>query len=78
MVGRLTSQGRANRVASKMPPLLCHHKFGESLERISPLQTEEFLDILSPVSVHPFLKVAFRVFLREKEGRKTAPQKTVL
>src|SRR5258708_9404951 len=56
---------------------LCHDQLSESLERISPLQTEEFLDILSPVSVHPFLKVAFRVFLRQKEGRQAAPQKTV-
>ena len=57
---------------------LCHDQLGESLERISPLQTEEFLDILSPVSVHPLLKVAFWVVLRQKEGRKAAPQKTVL
>src|ERR1700730_9925620 len=57
---------------------LCHDQLSESLERISPLQTEEFLDILSPVSVHPFLKVAFLVYLRQKEGRKAAPQKTVL
>src|SRR5205807_8909464 len=56
---------------------LCHGKLGESLERISPLQTKEFLDILSPISVHPFLKIAFRVSLRQKEGRKPAPQKTV-
>src|SRR5437588_10155898 len=56
---------------------LCHGKLGESLERISPLQTKEFLDILSPISVHPFLKIAFRVSLRQKEGRKHAPQKTV-
>src|SRR3984893_16717964 len=57
---------------------LCHDKLGESLERISPLQAKEFLDILSPISVHPFLKIAFRVFLRQKKGRKAAPQKTVL
>src|ERR1700730_7435914 len=56
---------------------LCHDKLGESLERISPLQTKEFLDILRPISVHPFLKIAFRVFLRQKERRKAAPQKTV-
>src|ERR1700730_8420469 len=47
---------------------LCHDKLGESLERISPLQAKEFLDILSPISVHPFLKIAFRVFLRQKKG----------
>src|SRR3984893_18667396 len=57
---------------------LCHDELGESLERISPLKTEEFLDILSPISVDPFLKVAFRMFLRQKEGRKSAPQKAVL
>src|SRR6266480_3317178 len=57
---------------------LCHGKLGESLERISPLQTKEFLDILSPISIHPFLEIAFRVSLRQKEGRKPAPQKRCL
>src|ERR1700676_4696583 len=74
--GYLARGGKSSCV--KDAAALGHDKLSESLERISPLQTEEFLDILSPVSVHPFLKVAFWVFLRQKEGRKAAPQKTVL
>jgi len=39
---------------------LFHDKFGESLERVSALQVEQFLDIPGPV-------IAFQMFLRQKE-----------
>src|SRR5215468_8561864 len=62
----------------KDTPALCHDKFGETLERVLPFQAEQFLDILSPVGIHPFLEIAFWMFLRQKERRKTALKKAVL
>lgn len=52
----------------KDPTALHHRKFRKSLERVSPLQTEELLDVFSPIGVHPFLEVALVMFLRQEEG----------
>src|SRR3990172_3457966 len=40
-----------------------------------PFEPEEFQDVFRPIGVHPFLEVAGRIILGEKEGRKAATQK---
>ena len=47
---------------------LHHGKFRKSLEGVSPLQTEQFLDVFGPISVHPFLEIALVVFFRQEKG----------
>ena len=38
---------------------------------MAPLEPEEFLNVLGPVRVHPFLEIPFRRWIREQEGRQS-------
>ena len=41
-------------------PTMDEQKFNEPLERVTPFEAEQLLDVLGPVGVHPLLKVALR------------------
>ena len=57
---------------------LDEHQFEESLEGRPLLQPEEFHDVFRPVGVHPLLKVLLRKGRSEEEGRKPAPQHSMI
>jgi len=58
------------------PAALRKQQLGEPLERIASLQPKQFLDVLRPIGVHPFLKVTLGQFAGEKKRRQPAPQET--
>ena len=56
---------------------LGQEKFYESLEGSAALEAEEFLDVLGPVGIHPFLEIALGRFRRQEEGREAAMQQAM-
>src|SRR3990170_6127344 len=55
------------------PSALRHQQLEEFLERLAPLQAEQFLDVLRPVGVHPLLVFALRQAPgQEKRGESAA------
>jgi len=72
----LTSQGRAKRLTSKIPPALGHQQFEKLLEGMTPLQPEQLLDVFGPKGVRPFLEPPFRRIVFQEKRRQATSQKT--
>ena len=52
-------------------------EFSKLLERRPPLLAKEFLNILGPIGIHPFLEISFRQRISQEKRGKPAMQETV-
>ena len=71
----LTGSGKTGRL--KYASALSEQEFSKTLKGMPSFKPEEFLNILGPVGIHPFLEISFGSLLSKEELRHSASQETM-
>ena len=59
-------------------PALGQEELDQPLKRVAPFEPEQLENVLGPVGVQPFLKIALGKLAGQEEGRQPAPQEAMV